>query len=123
MPFPAQKCVSGSPARNRANRPVPAKNQTYETSAKPPINRSGVPAERRKPLEIEECGFLPKAATLLLQRYPDMNTRPRDWTSFCNLICPFRPGISHWLTMGKHVHRFKIKKRPSGHNNKNKVKE
>ena len=39
-----------------------------ETSAKPPIRRSGVSAERRKPLEIEECGFLPKAATLLLQR-------------------------------------------------------
>jgi hypothetical protein len=36
-----------------------------ETSAKPAIRRSGVSAERRKPLEIEECGFLPKAATLL----------------------------------------------------------
>jgi len=30
-------------------------------------NRGGVSAERRKTLEIEECGFLPKAATLLLQ--------------------------------------------------------
>jgi len=33
------------------------------------IRRSGVSAERRKPLEIEECGFLPNAATLLLQRF------------------------------------------------------
>jgi hypothetical protein len=30
-----------------------------------PIRRSGVSAERRKPLRIEERGFLPKAATLL----------------------------------------------------------
>jgi polyisoprenoid-binding protein YceI len=34
-----------------------------EISAKSPIRRSGGSAERRKPLEIEECGFLPKAAT------------------------------------------------------------
>ena len=40
-----------------------------KTSAKPAIRRSGVSAERRKPLEIEECGFLPKAATLRLQRF------------------------------------------------------
>jgi hypothetical protein len=40
----------------------------YETSAKPAIRRSGVSAERRKPLEFEGFGFLPKAATLLLQR-------------------------------------------------------
>ena len=40
----------------------------FETSAKPPINRSGVSAVRRKPWKIKECGFLPKAATLLLQR-------------------------------------------------------
>jgi hypothetical protein len=26
---------------------------------------SGVAAERRKPLEIEECGLLPKAAALI----------------------------------------------------------
>jgi hypothetical protein len=34
--------------------------------------RSGVSAESRKPLEIEECGFLPKAATLItpLHRTP-----------------------------------------------------
>jgi hypothetical protein len=30
-------------------------------------NRSGVSAERRKNLEIENCGFLPKAATLLFR--------------------------------------------------------
>jgi hypothetical protein len=35
--------------------------------SKPAIRRSGVSAERRKPLEIEGFGFLPKAATLLLQ--------------------------------------------------------
>jgi hypothetical protein len=39
-----------------------------ETSAKRAIRRSGVPAERRISLEIEGFGFLPKAATLLLQR-------------------------------------------------------
>ncbi len=32
------------------------------------VCRSGVSVEGRKPLEIEECGFLPKAATLFLQR-------------------------------------------------------
>jgi hypothetical protein len=37
--------------------------------------------------------------------------------------CPFLPAISHWLTMGKHAHRFKTKNRPSGHNKTNKVKE
>jgi len=31
------------------------------------IRRSGVSVRRREPLKIEECGFLPKAATLLLQ--------------------------------------------------------
>jgi hypothetical protein len=40
-----------------------------ETSAKPAVRRSGVSAERRKPFEIEGFGFLPKAATLLLQRF------------------------------------------------------
>jgi unsaturated rhamnogalacturonyl hydrolase len=40
-----------------------------ETSAKPTIYRSGVTAERRKQLKIEEFGFLPKAATLLLHRF------------------------------------------------------
>jgi hypothetical protein len=39
-----------------------------ETSAKPAIRRSGVSAERRKLLEIDRFGFLPKAATLRLQR-------------------------------------------------------
>jgi 4'-phosphopantetheinyl transferase len=32
-----------------------------------PDDRSGVPAERRKSVETEECGFLPKAATSRLQ--------------------------------------------------------
>jgi hypothetical protein len=40
-----------------------------QTSAKPPVRRSGVSAERRKPFEIQGCGFLPKAATLLLKRF------------------------------------------------------
>jgi N-glycosylase/DNA lyase len=31
-----------------------------------PIERSGVSAERRKPLQTDECGFLPKAATPIL---------------------------------------------------------
>jgi hypothetical protein len=39
-----------------------------EVSAKPVICRSGVSAERRKSLEIGGSGFLPKAATLFLQR-------------------------------------------------------
>jgi hypothetical protein len=39
-----------------------------ETSAKPSSKRSGVSAERRKTLEIKECGFLPKTATPLFQR-------------------------------------------------------
>jgi hypothetical protein len=39
-----------------------------ETSAKLVIRCSGVSEERRKSLEIEGFGFLPKAATLLLQR-------------------------------------------------------
>jgi hypothetical protein len=43
-------------------------NKELEISAKPIIRRSGVSAERRKLLEIEECGFLPKAATPVLQR-------------------------------------------------------
>jgi hypothetical protein len=30
------------------------------------LARFGVPRKRSKPLEIEECGFLPKAATLHL---------------------------------------------------------
>jgi len=38
------------------------------TSVKPSVKRSGVSAERRKILGIKECGFLPKAATPLLQR-------------------------------------------------------
>ena len=54
----------------------------FETSAKPAIRRSGVSAERRKLLEIEEFGFrpgvligyspegfLPKAAALLLPSF------------------------------------------------------
>jgi hypothetical protein len=40
----------------------------FYISAKPSIRRSGVSAERRKPYEIEKCGFLPKAATILLRR-------------------------------------------------------
>jgi hypothetical protein len=58
------------------NQAAIAKNQgkrCFETSAKPSINRSGVSAERRKILEIEECGFLPKAATSLLQRSQNNN--------------------------------------------------
>jgi hypothetical protein len=39
-----------------------------ETSAKRAIRRGGVSEERRISLEIEGFGFLPKAATLLLQR-------------------------------------------------------
>jgi len=39
-----------------------------ETSATSVIRRSGGSAERRKPMEIEWFGFLPKAATLFLQR-------------------------------------------------------
>jgi len=35
--------------------------------AKPPVDRSGVPAERRKLKEMKEGGFLPKAATRILQ--------------------------------------------------------
>jgi hypothetical protein len=42
--------------------------QQIETSANAAIRRSGVSAERRKPSEIEGSGFLPKAATLLLQK-------------------------------------------------------
>jgi len=40
----------------------------FETSEELPVDRSGVSAERRKPQEIEESGFLPKAATPVLQR-------------------------------------------------------
>src|ERR1035437_1584737 len=39
-----------------------------DTSEKLPIDRSGVSAERRKLQKIDECGFLPKAATPVLQR-------------------------------------------------------
>ena len=38
-----------------------------ETSGKRLSGRSGVSAERRKLLETEACGFLPKAATLVSQ--------------------------------------------------------
>ena len=39
-----------------------------ETSANHSADRSGDSGERRKHLKTEECGFLPKAATLVLQR-------------------------------------------------------
>jgi hypothetical protein len=61
--------------KNPNDRTLLLKNQNDETSA--PINRGGVPAERRKLLDIEECGFLPKAATLHLRRSSYMNTRPQ----------------------------------------------
>ena len=41
-----------------------------ETSAYHSADRSGDSGERRKHLKIEECGFLPKAATPVLQRSP-----------------------------------------------------
>ncbi len=47
---------------------IVSKSSKIETSARPAIHRSGVSAERRKPLKIEAFGFLPKAATLLLQK-------------------------------------------------------
>jgi len=39
-----------------------------ETSANHSADRSIDSGERRKHLKIEECGFLPKAATPVLQR-------------------------------------------------------
>jgi radical SAM superfamily enzyme YgiQ (UPF0313 family) len=46
----------------------------------PLIWRSGVSAERRKLQEIEECGFLPKAATPDLQGFPFQSfLRLSDW--------------------------------------------
>jgi hypothetical protein len=41
-----------------------------ETSANHSVDRSGGSGEHRKHLKIEECGFLPKAATPVLQRSP-----------------------------------------------------
>jgi hypothetical protein len=41
-----------------------------EISAKALANRSGGSAERRKLQKNEECGFLPKAAMPVLQRFP-----------------------------------------------------
>jgi hypothetical protein len=40
-----------------------------ETSANHSADRSGDSGECRKHLKTEECGFLPKAATPVLQRY------------------------------------------------------
>jgi hypothetical protein len=58
-------------------------SRKVETSEKYSIDRSdcsGVSAERRKLHEIEECGFLPKAATPVLQRsqvvVPKFSHRP-----------------------------------------------
>jgi hypothetical protein len=54
--------------------------------SKPAIHRSGVSAERRKLLEIEKCGFLPKAATLLLQRFRSFKpARPANY--FASGLC------------------------------------
>jgi hypothetical protein len=39
-----------------------------EISANHSVDRSGDSGERRKHLKAEECGFLPKAATPVLQR-------------------------------------------------------
>jgi AraC-like DNA-binding protein len=64
------------------NASEPIANQLLKASAKPIIRRSGVSAERRKPWEIEDCGFLPKAATPVLQRSPIMNSKLNhihDW--------------------------------------------
>jgi hypothetical protein len=52
-----------------------------ETSAKPPIDRSGVSAERRKLQEIQEGGFLPKTATPLLQRFRFVKIGRNTWAA------------------------------------------
>ncbi len=61
---------------------------------KTPDSRSGVSAERRKHQEIEECGFLPKAATLVFQRSRFMNSleiihAERLKASIMQLFCAF----------------------------------
>jgi len=55
-----------------------------EISAKAMANRSGGPVERRKLQKNEECGFLPKAATPVLQRFP-MGLKP-VWDRFPRVV-------------------------------------
>jgi hypothetical protein len=54
----------------RRNLPWSQFESPTETSAKAMANRSGGSVERRKLRKNEECGFLPKAATPVLQRSP-----------------------------------------------------
>jgi prolyl oligopeptidase len=44
--------------------------EPVETSGEFPFGRSGVSAQRRKLQDFDECGFLPKAATPVLHRFP-----------------------------------------------------
>jgi hypothetical protein len=102
----------------------PGKKQTYATSAKTGAP-SAISARIHSIFKRAEAVLgAPVQFPPLWQRSRFMkNQTTTHWTSFFKLNCPFHPGISHWLMMGKHAHRFETKNRPSGHNNKNKVKE
>jgi len=53
------------------------------------LMRSGVSAERRQSVKIEECGFLPKAATPASQEVPFVGIRPAERSGvaqICNLL-------------------------------------
>jgi hypothetical protein len=63
------------------------------TRVKPTIHRSGVPAERRKTLEIEECGFLPNAATLFLQKAQIKQSQRLFTSSPLSVAMELFPGV------------------------------
>jgi hypothetical protein len=71
MRFPMTRANGSSASWKKASEveaTVAAGTGLKETSANHSADRSGDSGERRKHLKTEQCGFLPKTATPVLQR-------------------------------------------------------